>query len=89
MKRVATRQSRDSRVVREDDTADQMPGIGAVDPRRFQDVLRYFQQPGVQQHAVSGTVAVHAAWSGRHLSRRAEQCSFPAVRAIRAGCFVA
>ena len=52
MKRVATRQSRDSRVVREDDTADQVPGIGAADPRRFQDVLRFFQQPGVQQHAV-------------------------------------
>ena len=37
---------------REDDTADQVPGIGAADPRRFQDVLRFFQQPGVQQHAV-------------------------------------
>jgi hypothetical protein len=44
--------SRTGRGNREDDTADQVPGIGAVDPRRFQDVLRYFQQPGVQQHAV-------------------------------------
>jgi hypothetical protein len=36
----------------------------------------------------AGTAAVHPAWSGRHPSRRAEQCSFPAVRAIRARYFV-
>ena len=37
--------SRTGRGKREDDAADQVPGIGAVDPRRFRDVLRYFQQP--------------------------------------------